>query len=154
MQRWTADLGSEVLHTAALVISELVADAVRYAAGGHVSMTLRLTEAAVEVDVCDSNPALPQPGLPDEHSENGRGLFLVAAPPTGTAPSRRPPANGAGPRLPDPPIPAAVAPFHLPCGGADRDNRRWRSRVAMSATRYEQSDPQAASPPSTPLTGV
>ncbi|MFD8810814.1 ATP-binding protein [Streptomyces sp. NPDC059627] len=79
IQGWTADLGSEVVHTAELVISELVTNAVRYAGGGHISMTVRLTEAALEVDVCDSNPALPQPGLPDEHSENGRGLFLVAA---------------------------------------------------------------------------
>ncbi|MFD4976906.1 ATP-binding protein [Streptomyces sp. NPDC058424] len=79
IQGWTADLGSEVVHTAELVISELVTNAVRYASVGHISMTVRLTEAALEVDVCDANPALPQPGLPDEHSENGRGLFLVAA---------------------------------------------------------------------------
>ncbi|MGW2688754.1 ATP-binding protein [Streptomyces sp. NPDC001414] len=79
IQGWTTDLSSELVHTAALVISELVTNAVRHADGGPISMTVRLTEAALEVDVCDSNPVLPQPGLPDNHSENGRGLFLVAA---------------------------------------------------------------------------
>lgn len=68
-----------MVHTAALVISEFVTNTVRYAGSGHISMTVQLTKAALEVDVRHPNPALPQPGLHNEHSENGRGLFLVAA---------------------------------------------------------------------------
>jgi serine/threonine-protein kinase RsbW len=79
IQGWEADLDDEVVHTAGLVISELVTNAVRYAGCGQVSMEVRIIEAVLRVEVCDSNPVLPRPGFPDEHSENGRGLFLVAA---------------------------------------------------------------------------
>ncbi|MFE6826921.1 ATP-binding protein [Streptomyces sp. NPDC057690] len=79
IQGWEADLGDEVVHTAELVISELVTNAVRYAGSGQVSMEVRLIEAVLRVEVCDSSPVLPRPDFPDEHSENGRGLFLVAA---------------------------------------------------------------------------
>ncbi|WP_406356422.1 ATP-binding protein [Streptomyces sp. NBC_00658] len=76
---WKAELDDEVVHTAELVISELVTNAVRYASPGQVSMTVRLVEAVLRIEVCDSSPTLPRLGLPDEYSENGRGLFLVAA---------------------------------------------------------------------------
>jgi len=42
-------------------------------------MVVRLFEAVLRIEVCDISPVLPQLGLPDEQSENGRGLFLVAA---------------------------------------------------------------------------
>ncbi|SMF18358.1 ATP-binding protein [Streptomyces sp. Amel2xC10] len=48
-------------------------------AGGHVSLQVRLIGAVLCVEVCDSSPVLPRPGLPDAYSESGRGLFLVAA---------------------------------------------------------------------------
>ncbi|MCX4455759.1 ATP-binding protein [Streptomyces sp. NBC_01728] len=76
---WKAELDDEVVHTAELVISELVTNAVRHAGTGHVSMTVRLIATVLRIEVCDSSPVLPQLGLPDECSENGRGLFLVAA---------------------------------------------------------------------------
>ncbi|MFI7393157.1 ATP-binding protein [Streptomyces tendae] len=76
---WKAELDDELVHTAELVISELVTNAVRHAGPGQVSLAVRLIEAVLRVEVCDSSPALPQLGLPDRHSESGRGLFLVAA---------------------------------------------------------------------------
>lgn len=79
IQGWEADLDDEVVYAAELGISELVTNAVRYASCGQVSLEVRLIEAVLRVEVCDSSPVLPQPDFPDEHSENGRGLFLVAA---------------------------------------------------------------------------
>lgn len=79
IQSWDAELDDEVVHTAELVISELVTNAVRYASGGQVSLEVRLNESAVHIEVLDCSPVLPYPSLPDQRSENGRGLFLVAA---------------------------------------------------------------------------
>ncbi len=76
---WEAELDDELMHTVELLISELVTNAVRHAGPGQISMTVRLVEAVLRVEVCDSSPALPQLSFPDECSENGRGLFLVAA---------------------------------------------------------------------------
>lgn len=76
---WDMELDDDVVHTAELVISELVTNSVRHTATGQVSMDVRIVEAVLRIEVCDSSPVLPEPGLPDEHSENGRGLFLVAA---------------------------------------------------------------------------
>ncbi|MFC4466116.1 ATP-binding protein [Streptomyces xiangluensis] len=79
IQRWAAELDDEVVHTAELVISELVTNTVRYAATGQVRLEVHLSEAVLRIEVYDSSPVLPQPSLPDQHSENGRGLFLVGA---------------------------------------------------------------------------
>ncbi|MET8768356.1 ATP-binding protein [Streptomyces sp. NPDC004658] len=76
---WDAGLGTEVMHTAELVISELVTNAVQYTDTGSVSLTVCLDEDVLRIEVCDASPVLPQPGLPDADSEGGRGLFLVAA---------------------------------------------------------------------------
>jgi serine/threonine-protein kinase RsbW len=76
---WDVELDDDVVHTAELVISELVTNSVRHTATGQVSMEVRIVEAVLRIEVCDSSPVLPEPGLPDGHSENGRGLFLVAA---------------------------------------------------------------------------
>ncbi|MFF8672594.1 ATP-binding protein [Streptomyces sp. NPDC015242] len=80
MAGWKAEeLNSDVLHTAGLVISELLANAVQHADTDHVSMAVRLIDAALRIEVWDSSPVLPRPRLPDDHSEDGRGLFLVTA---------------------------------------------------------------------------
>ncbi|MGC9382211.1 ATP-binding protein [Streptomyces sp. MH13] len=76
---WDEGLGTEVVRTAELVISELVTNAVQYAGTRSVSLTVRLDVDVLRIEVCDSSPVLPQPGLPDADSEGGRGLFLVAA---------------------------------------------------------------------------
>ncbi|MGC9494871.1 ATP-binding protein [Streptomyces sp. WG7] len=76
---WDEGLGTEVVRTAELVISELVTNAVQYAGTRSVSLTVRLDVDVLRIEVCDASPVLPQPGLPDADSEGGRGLFLVAA---------------------------------------------------------------------------
>lgn len=79
IEGWGAVLSNEVVHTAELVISEFVTNAVRHSEAGPVSLSIRLDEQALRIEVCDDSPELPQPGLPDPCSESGRGLFLVAA---------------------------------------------------------------------------
>lgn len=76
---WSAELDDDVVHTAALVISELLTNAVRYAGAGQISLTARLIGTVLRIEVCDSNSLLPEPDLPAEDSESGRGLLLVAA---------------------------------------------------------------------------
>ncbi|WP_055627221.1 ATP-binding protein [Streptomyces hirsutus] len=78
IEGWNAGLSNEVVHTAELVISEFVTNAVQHAAVDPVSLCVRLDEGALRIEVCDACPELPQPGLPDPYSESGRGLFLVA----------------------------------------------------------------------------
>ncbi|WP_459751822.1 ATP-binding protein [Streptomyces sennicomposti] len=67
------------MHTAELLVSELVTNTVQYAGTGSVSLAVCLDEAVLRIEVCDTSPVLPQPALPDADSEGGRGLFLVAA---------------------------------------------------------------------------
>jgi len=70
-----------------LLASELVTNAVTHAedgggaAGGHVSLYVRVAAGELRVEVHDGSPVLPLPVPPDvdEESETGRGLMLVAA---------------------------------------------------------------------------
>lgn len=78
IEGWGAGLTTGVVHTAELVISEFVTNAVRYADTDPVSLSVHLGEDVLRIEVCDACPLLPQPGLPDPYSESGRGLFLVA----------------------------------------------------------------------------
>ncbi|WP_432081158.1 ATP-binding protein [Streptomyces sp. WAC 04229] len=78
IEGWTAGLSSGVVHTAELVISEFVTNAVLHAGTDPVALSVRLDEEALRIEVCDSSPVLPQPGLPNPYGEGGRGLFLVA----------------------------------------------------------------------------
>ncbi|MFF0539647.1 ATP-binding protein [Streptomyces coelicoflavus] len=79
IEGWDTVLDDEVVHTAELVISEFVTNAVRHAEAGPVSLSVRLDEQSLRIEVCDDCSELPRPGLPDPCSESGRGLFLVAA---------------------------------------------------------------------------
>ncbi|MGW4345214.1 ATP-binding protein [Streptomyces sp. NPDC004690] len=76
---WDTELDDEVLHTAALLISELLANAVQHAGTGRICLTSRLTTTALRIEVSDSSSLLPVAGLPDQDAESGRGLLLVAA---------------------------------------------------------------------------
>jgi len=76
---WGARLDTEVVHTAELVISELVTNAIQHVGIGKISLTVHLIETVLRIEVCDASPVLPLPDLPDERSENGRGLFIVAS---------------------------------------------------------------------------
>ncbi|MET7674655.1 ATP-binding protein [Streptomyces seoulensis] len=61
-----------------LIVSELVANAVRHARRGSIRvMVERLTPHTIRVAVADFSPDRPEPSPPMADAEDGRGLFLV-----------------------------------------------------------------------------
>ncbi|WP_354642232.1 ATP-binding protein [Kitasatospora camelliae] len=64
--------------SAELLVSELVTNAVRYGRGA-VSLTLTLTDSALQISVADFGPAMPQMREASEEDSNGRGLAIVSA---------------------------------------------------------------------------
>jgi anti-sigma regulatory factor (Ser/Thr protein kinase) len=67
------------LYDASLCLSELVTNAVQHPAvesGDELQLELRLTEAALRVEVVDPGGGF-QPGPPTEGDERGWGLFIV-----------------------------------------------------------------------------
>ncbi|MFD7813351.1 ATP-binding protein [Streptomyces sp. NPDC059785] len=82
IRRWGSRLDNEVLHTAELVISELVTNALLHTGAKQISLRVRLTASVVRIEVHDSSPLLPQRSAAAsayKDSESGRGLLLVAA---------------------------------------------------------------------------
>ncbi|MFF3000108.1 ATP-binding protein [Streptomyces sp. NPDC057950] len=85
-RRWTTDLltvwgaGADDLDTAALIISELAANAVRY---GHAEITVRLLQRTDRLYMCVTDSGAPlEPHrlvIPRELAEHGRGLAIVEA---------------------------------------------------------------------------
>jgi Anti-sigma regulatory factor (Ser/Thr protein kinase) len=75
---WEATSGVE---TAELLVSELMANAIRYGAGpifDHIHLVATRVGHLLYVDVYDGNPELPEPCEPDDPmAVSGRGLFLV-----------------------------------------------------------------------------
>ncbi len=74
---WQADLGH--LDDAALVLSELVGNAVRHAAGDSIRVQLRRDEHVLRIVVSDGSPAAPVPREAGFMDESGRGLFIIEA---------------------------------------------------------------------------
>jgi anti-sigma regulatory factor (Ser/Thr protein kinase) len=73
-----AALPPEVCHTAALLVSELVTNAILH---GRTSATMEIHRPAdrLRVAVRDDNPVLPPIGNhPDLNAESGRGLTIVS----------------------------------------------------------------------------
>jgi anti-sigma regulatory factor (Ser/Thr protein kinase) len=73
-----ADLPASLCQTAALLVSELVTNAVIH---GRTSATVEVHRPAdtLRVTVRDDNPALPAVGeSPDFGAENGRGMLIVS----------------------------------------------------------------------------
>ncbi|MDH6123287.1 ATP-binding protein [Kitasatospora sp. GP82] len=62
--------------TAQLVVSELVTNAVRYGRGA-ISITLALTDTALQISVADFGRELPQVREAGEEDSTGRGLTIV-----------------------------------------------------------------------------
>jgi len=73
-RRWRA---AELAADAALVISELVTNAVRHA-GTEVRVALELRDGRLTVSVHDRGPGLPHLIPPAERDFGGRGLAIVA----------------------------------------------------------------------------
>jgi anti-sigma regulatory factor (Ser/Thr protein kinase) len=73
-----AALGEDLCHTASLLTSELVTNAVRYG-GSHALFQARMPGGVLRVAVQDANPELPALGAsPDLTAEGGRGVLLVS----------------------------------------------------------------------------
>ncbi|MFD4787377.1 ATP-binding protein [Streptomyces sp. NPDC058459] len=71
---------SHLTDDAALVISELVANAVQHAQRDSIRVTVeRAASDTVRVSVTDFSGTLPEPRTPTANDENGRGLTLIAA---------------------------------------------------------------------------
>ncbi|MEI5010824.1 ATP-binding protein [Streptomyces sp. PmtA] len=72
------DVSSRAVDLTQLIVSELVTNARKYAPG-PVLMELRITRAAVEVMVWDSDPTVPTPRAADPHRVGQHGLEIVEA---------------------------------------------------------------------------
>ncbi|MEU6655967.1 ATP-binding protein [Streptomyces sp. NPDC046900] len=81
MWRWLPGVWVDDAETAALVMSELVANAVRHARGPKIRMTVnRPADDRVYVAVVDREPRrLPELRTPAADALQGRGLLLVDA---------------------------------------------------------------------------
>ena len=67
--------------TAALLVSELVGNAVRHARAGAMALELRLETSndRLRIEVHDADPHPPQPRTPAELDESGFGFVLIQA---------------------------------------------------------------------------
>lgn len=72
-------IGAELIETAALIASELVANAASAASTGQILLTLWYGRQALRIEVTDAstNPPVLTQVPPD--AESGRGLFIVDA---------------------------------------------------------------------------
>lgn len=66
----------DVLDAAQLVMTELVANAVRHV-GGEFTVTVSLRGGYLRISVADDDPTLPRPNRPDPSDEHGRGLLMI-----------------------------------------------------------------------------
>ncbi|MEU6244069.1 ATP-binding protein [Streptomyces sp. NPDC047024] len=74
---WGLRLAAE---NGALVVSELVANAVRHARRDSIRVVVeRVAPGTVRVAVADFSRVLPEPCTPKDDEEGGRGVALVAA---------------------------------------------------------------------------
>lgn len=75
------DLPGDLGDTAALLLSELVTNALRHGSppGREIVVTVRRADGLLRLEVEDAGDSLPRPRTPDLIDECGRGLALVAA---------------------------------------------------------------------------
>ena len=72
---WECD--DERLDDAALVLSELVGNAVRHARGDTLQVRLRRSRDVLRIAVHDGSPISPLPREATAEDENGRGLRII-----------------------------------------------------------------------------
>lgn len=83
LDRWGLDESEDLATTMALLVSELVTNAVRYAAGPTVELLVRRGPRALWVEVSDRDTRAPRLRHAAPTDEGGRGLALVQALSTG-----------------------------------------------------------------------
>ena len=77
VEHWAHEVGADRLSDdLALIVSELVTNAVRYGAP-PVRVHVCTDDTTVTVSVSDGAPSRPTPRLPDLDAEGGRGLLLI-----------------------------------------------------------------------------
>ncbi|MBT3072825.1 ATP-binding protein [Streptomyces sp. CYG20] len=76
---WGFPAEGDTAETLALLAGELLTNAVQHAGRGPISVTVRLTDDKVRIEVCDASSVRPKAVLPGPDDEHGRGLFIVAA---------------------------------------------------------------------------
>jgi anti-sigma regulatory factor (Ser/Thr protein kinase) len=74
---WECD--SQRLDDAALVLSELVGNAVRHAEGDTVQVRLRRAHDVLRIAVQDGSTSRPAPRQASFEDENGRGMMIIEA---------------------------------------------------------------------------
>ncbi len=80
---WTTfacwDCDADRLDDAALVLSELVGNAVRHAVGSTLRVRLRRTGQVLRISVQDGSPTGPAPRQASYDDESGRGMLIIDA---------------------------------------------------------------------------
>ncbi|WP_433262307.1 ATP-binding protein [Actinosynnema sp. CS-041913] len=74
----TWGMSPDVAEDAALVVTELVSNAVDHASG-PLELTVSRTPQGIRIEVADQSPTMPQPRPVEVESARGRGLIIVAA---------------------------------------------------------------------------
>ena len=64
---------------AQLLVTEVVANAVRHVGDSEMVLRAELIAAGLRVEVADASTALPTAGTPSDSQESGRGLLLLEA---------------------------------------------------------------------------
>ncbi len=74
-------VGQETLDAAALILSELVTNAVMHGGGNIIGCTLGLADGVLRIEVTDQGHGYPEPAVrrPGPDDVSGRGLLLVSA---------------------------------------------------------------------------
>lgn len=78
VRRFHAQMGPEMMQTVALLVSELVTNAVRHASASYIWLRAEVLPAVVRVEVADPGQGFTATPLPaDPNRTHGWGLFLV-----------------------------------------------------------------------------
>ena len=74
-------IGADQVDDVVLVASELVTNAVEHGTGGDIEVSVKASNACVELSVTAPSDGLPRPadGVPPVDALRGRGLLIVAA---------------------------------------------------------------------------
>jgi anti-sigma regulatory factor (Ser/Thr protein kinase) len=62
---------------AALVVSELVTNAITHSRGTQITLVMSLHKDCLNISVCDQTPGRPELQESDDEAESGRGLQLI-----------------------------------------------------------------------------
>lgn len=68
-----------VVGAAAMCVTELLTNVIKHADSNECVLLLQSSASRVRIVVSDDSPALPVVREPDWRSEDGRGMFLLAA---------------------------------------------------------------------------